>query len=110
MNIIERFIAPFRNPDTIHLFTEGYCYYFAKILQMRFTYPDYTPDIYYNPIDCHFACLIYGELWDINGPVCDDIIERGINQYKNWYKWTYYMEVEPLDAARVKWNCILKTY
>lgn len=106
---IDKFIAPFRKPELIDIFTNGYCYYFAQILSTRFNSFLWHPtDIYYNPIDCHFACLIGNKLWDINGAISDDIIEYQTNKFGHWYKWKYYIDWEPLDSERVIENCIIK--
>lgn len=106
---IDKFIAPFRKPELINIFTNGYCYYFAQILSTRFNSFLWHPtDIYYNPIDCHFACLIGNKLWDINGAISDDIIEYQTNKFGHWYKWKYYIDWEPLDSERVIENCIIK--
>lgn len=106
---IDKFIAPFRKPELIDIFTNGYCYYFAQILSTRFNSFLWHPtDIYYNPIDCHFACLIGNKLWDINGAISDDIIEYQTNKFGHWYKWKYYIDWEPLDSKRVIENCIIK--
>lgn len=106
---IEKFIAPFRKPEVIDTFTNGYCYYFAQILNIRFnSYLWHPAEIYYNPVDCYFACLIGNKLWDINGVISDDIIDYKTNIHDNWYRWSYYIDSELLDAERVVKNCIIK--
>lgn len=106
---IEKFIAPFRKPEVIDIFTNGYCYYFAKILKIRFnTFFWHPTELYYNPVDCHFACLVANKLWDINGVIFDDVIEYGTKKYGNWYNWFYYIDFEPKDSERVANNCIYK--
>lgn len=105
---IEKFIIPFQKPEIIDLFKNGYCYYFAKILKTRFCNFLWHPaEIYYNPIDCHFACLIGNKLWDVTGCI-SDIIDYGVDKYDNWYRWNYYIEIEPRDSERVVKNCIYK--
>lgn len=106
---IEKFIVPFRKKDIIDLFTTGYCYYFAKILAIRFDAFFWHPvELYYNPVDCHFACLIANKLWDINGAISNDIIEYKTNKHGNWYRWSYYVDFDLLDSDRVVKNCIVK--
>lgn len=106
---IDKFITPFRKSEVIDIFMNGYCYYFAKILSIRFnTFLWHPAEIYYNPIDCHFACLIGNKLWDINGEISDDIIDYGTNKHGDWYRWLYYVDFEPLDSERVVKNCIIK--
>lgn len=108
-NEVDEFIIPFKKPEIIDIFTNGYCFYFARILQTRFNdFSQYKAEIYYNPVDCHFACLIGGKLWDVNGLVMDDIIDYNTNHHMDWYKWDYYMDLEKSDSYRVFNNCILK--
>lgn len=97
MNEILDFIANFQSVQSIHIFTEGCCYWFAYILKGRF--PRAT--IIYNPVENHFAVRIKGCAYDITGKIKVD---------KNWYSWSRYQKLDPLDAGRVYKNCILKQY
>lgn len=50
--------------QVIECFTEGNCFWFAKVLAMEF-----AGEIYYDPIVGHFATMINGVLYDITGAV-----------------------------------------
>ena len=71
-NILQ-FIKRFSDfgPQVVDCFTEGNCYWFARILAIEF-----VGTIYYNPIVGHFATMIGGVLYDITGVVenTDDFI------------------------------------
>lgn len=60
------FITHFSNfgTEVIDCFTKGNCYWFARILQERF-----SGTIMYNPVDGHFATEIDGDLYDITGRI-----------------------------------------
>ena len=89
------FIKHFRNPGTIDVFTNGCCYWFAKILAERF-----DGMIMYNPIDNHFATYIKNILYDITGRIKMD---------NEWVDWDEYKLIDPLDSRRVIKYCINKT-
>lgn len=62
------------NPDAvIKLFTEGYCFEFAKMLERW--YPN--GDIYFDRKNCHYVFGIHTDeemtYWDITGRVYPDI-------------------------------------
>lgn len=65
MNILE-FILQIRKYDDSgsigELFTKGFCYYFAVILQERF-----GGEIVYEPIEGHFYCAIGNAYYDYYG-------------------------------------------
>ena len=46
---ILNFIKRFQNEGTIKAFTEGCCYWFAKILDDRFNFDEVMPKNYVNP-------------------------------------------------------------
>ena len=90
------FIKHFQNEGTIKTFTNGCCYWFAKILEQRYFWHG-GAKIYYNPIDNHFVCEVGGYFYDITGviPYNDNLVA-----------WDYYQRIEPLDGFRVEMNCI----
>ena len=67
-NEIQEFIRGFKRYDRsdvlIKTFLEGYCYYFAVILQERF-----GGEILYEPIEGHFITKIGCSYYDIRGDV-----------------------------------------
>lgn len=90
------FIKHFQTPETIKVFTQGCCYWFAKILHERFE----NSRIVYNPVSGHFACHYDGLIYDITGCLGGPT--------ENWFLWSVYQKVEPLDSERVRRYCILK--
>lgn len=97
---IEQFISKFRTPETVKVFTEGCCYWFAHILYTRFTMTHKNPEIWYNEVDGHFATKINGRLYDITGEIKD------VNN--KWVKWDDYLVNEPSYSMVVVKGCILK--
>ena len=75
-------------------FSFGNCYWFAKILQLRF-----GGNIYYSPVENHFITRINYNNYDING-------EYRPTEF--FYEWDNYQRIEPLDSARVIRDCINK--
>ena len=63
---ILQFIKRFSDfgPQVVDCFTEGNCYWFARILAIEF-----MGTIYYDPIVGHFATMIDGVMYDITGVV-----------------------------------------
>ena len=78
-NEILKFITDFRRFDKdntiIKTFTEGYCYYFAIILQERF-----GGQILYDPIAGHFITFINNKYYDITGDITE-IYKNNTNLY-----------------------------
>lgn len=93
---VEGFIANFKDKN---FYLNGFCYYFAVILQERFSQHREPREIWYNPVLNHFACDIDGVLFDVKGEVPFDT---------NWISWRNYREIEPLDSGRTEKYCILK--
>ena len=62
LQFIEKF-SDFGN-QVVECFTEGNCFWFAKVLAMEF-----DGVIYYDPIVGHFATMIDGVMYDITGAV-----------------------------------------
>jgi len=73
-------------------FSNGYCYWFAKILELRF-----GGVIYFNPIKVHFGTLIGNKIFDINGIISDG---------DEWFLWDDYQYIE--DTDMITNTCILK--
>ena len=97
-NPVIKFINDFKkiHPTEIEdVFSNGYCYWFAKILSERF----YNSKIYYLPIANHFITKIDNEYYDITGVYI-------LNEKP--YEWNKYQEFDYLDYKRVVKYCILK--
>lgn len=92
------FISHFSNSE--ELFTCGQCYYFMKILQIRFR-DQYICVQYYNPILNHFALCIDNSLYDATGLIEPD-------PTSSWLPWHDYIRIEPLGADRVYRDCVLQ--
>lgn len=83
-----------------NVFTCGYCYHFANILENLF-----NGEIMYNPIDNHFAFmdLQHHFLWDINGKI------NNANLFTNcWYNWENYQIEDPIESKRIMEQCAYK--
>lgn len=97
---ILNFIKRFQNEGTIKTFTQGCCYWFAKILDDRFNFDRPEVNIYYNAIDNHFATLIELHLYDITGDLGD------IRELSGWEDWWTFMEKDELVTERIFRDCI----
>lgn len=73
---------------------DGNCYYFAVILQTRF-----SGDIYYDVVNGHFVACIKDKLYDWTGEVEED--EDSV--YVKWKDFAYYDEYR---AERIIRDCI----
>lgn len=91
------FIKKFQNEGTIKTFTEGCCFWFAKILNERFCFDSLEECIMYHPIDNHFATWIDGRLYDITGE---------IPLTPEWQWWHEYMFEDELVTERIFRDCI----
>ncbi len=90
-NEIEEFInRRFQNKDN---WLSGNCYYFALILKERF-----NGEIYYDPIDGHFMCLIDGFFYDWTGKLN---IEK-----ERLIEWSTYSAADCLHYLHIKEDCI----
>ena len=92
--MINTFINNFKksNPQAIEkAFTEGNCYWFAKILQTQF-----GGAIIYCPTKNHFAFLSKGKAYDITGEISKEGFEN----------WPLYSRFEPIEAARIIKQCV----
>ena len=100
---ILNFIKRFQNEGTIKTFTQGCCYWFAKIRDGRFNCDDIynlEHNIYYNEIDNHFATLIDDHLYDITGDL------GNIKDLSKWERWYDFMEKDSLLTERIYRDCI----
>lgn len=76
---ILKFIKEFQTPETIQLFTNKCCYWFAQILINRF-----GGEIWYSDVNCHFYAAIHvtpnkRQLFDIEGLCLDSTAEPFTN-------------------------------
>lgn len=91
---ILKFIFNFKRKMTQEvedIFMNGNCYWFAKILQIRF-----SGDIYFNPDAVHFATMIGDNLYDISGLVTEST---------EWYNWDEFCVTNDVNATIQ--SCIL---
>lgn len=91
------FIAHFQRPDTIEVFTNGMCYWFAVILLERF-----GGDILYDMEIGHFVCDVGGRLYDVTG----DVTERIGNS--SLVCWDFLPEHDNLLYERLMRDCVRK--
>lgn len=97
--IVKDFIIDFKemHPKEIEdVFLHGYCYWFAKILELRF-----EGTIYYLPIDNHFITKIGNNFYDIRGKL------NG-NQFNPCVNWEEYQLIDELEVSRIYRDCIRK--
>lgn len=96
MNRVCDFLTRFHTSENIDVvFTEGCCYWFAKILYDRFAD---TPDIMlmYDEVQNHFGTRINGAVYDITGDVS--------NKY-DWKPWNVVSDT--LLRERIIRDCIM---
>lgn len=97
---VNEFNAHFDGCEDSFLF--GNCYWYARILQERFS-AWFPTEIMYNQVANHFCCRIETAAGcfyaDMSG-----VFATG--QSDGWVLWKDYITVEPLDAARVYRDCI----
>jgi len=103
-SVILNFIKRFQNEGTIKTFTQGCCYWFAKILDERFNSDIPDSGIWYNEINNHFATLIGLHLYDITGDLGYIVNNQ---ELENWCSWEDYLAAgDELNANRVIRDCI----
>ena len=101
-SIILKFINDFKSShieEITDLFMNGYCYYFAKILDERF---NHYGKIIYIPLYNHFCYKVYNRYYDITGVIEDK------NKLKDAIEWDIYKEKYKIEANRIIRDCILK--
>ena len=97
-NEVLDFINKFKASNPVEIeknFLYGNCYWFAKILELRF-----NGVIIYYPVENHFVTRIENIEYDISG-IVDYKDSRG-------YNWNNYIRYDKLDYYRVVINCIEK--
>lgn len=95
LDFIKRFTQNGKNQGTIDSFTNGCCYWFAKILSERFR--KRNPKLMYDQVENHFGCRIGDIIYDITGDVTD--------KYK-WETWGSVRREDELLAKRINRDCI----
>ena len=99
---VEEFINEFKSShkeEIEELFTTGYCYYFAVIMDARFFQGGF---ITYIPIYNHFCYSIYGKLFDIKGEITDK------EMIKLAEPWEQYKLKDNKETNRLLRDCIIK--
>lgn len=96
LNFISKFTDNNKRKEVIECFTQGCCYWFAKILLLRFN----SGNIVYDGIDGHFGYFnkLTKCVYDITGDVT--------NIYK-WQDWTSLNQEDSSRSQRIIHNCIL---
>lgn len=77
-------------------FLEGYCYWFALILIIRFG----GGTLMYDEVANHFTARINGELYDVRGKVSE--------LYPDAIEWSIFRKADPKHAERIVADCIMK--
>lgn len=95
LSYIDGFRSFDKSGDIERLFTQGYCYQFARLLEDRFE----DACIQYEPTWGHFVTEIDGRLYDIRG----DVTEL-YDDTKEWYSEEYCFEFDSIVEG-----CMLKT-
>ena len=91
MKCINKFISEFHG-DSVEVFTQRCCYWFAYILAERF-----GGRIKYDPINGHFATQVGGSIYDIQGEIEDP---------RMWIDWETYND--ELHKSRITRDCVNK--
>lgn len=102
MDSIVKFIEEFKRmheKEIEDVFMNGYCYYFAIILDERYFH---SGTIMYIPIYNHFCYKIYGDLYDITGLIKNE------EYIKLATPWEDYQKKDYLETSRLYMDCILK--
>lgn len=94
-NFIDRFTRSGFRTEVVDCFSNGCCYWFAKILESRF-YLD-TAVVMYDQVENHFGCMINGRVYDITGDVTDDY---------NWDIWDKIFHEDISLYHRIVRDCI----
>ena len=96
IRFIGRFTDNGKRTEVIDAFMNGCCYWFALILERRFTY-FYDATIVYDQIDNHFGCEIDGEVYDITGVVTGE---------RQWVSWRSVYKSDANLAEYIRRDCI----
>ena len=93
LDFISRFQNYNENGEVTQTFTNGCCFWFAKILTDRFP----EGKIVYNPVANHFAAELWARYYDITGEIQD------ITGYSYW---AWYQHYDPIHYDRLTQQCI----
>ena len=74
---------------------EGNCYYFARILKMRF-----KGEIWYDLVNCHFLFRYFDDFYDWTGLRSEYDFGQP-ETVKNLVKWSSYKKQDPVHYARI---------
>ncbi len=78
LGFISRFTRGGQRQEVTEAFTQGCCYWFAKVLELRF-----GGVIVYDPVNNHFATQIGHRVYDITGDVTEGFVSP-------WTAWSTY--------------------
>ena len=92
------FIRQFQKPDTMDVFSNGMCYWFAEILKTRFP----GGYILYNNIINHYTYYYDGIQYDIKGA-------HPMLAYSGEATWEDFKDLDDLLTCRLYRDCINKT-
>lgn len=95
-SFIEKFLPFGSASKTVDTFTNGCCYWFAVILQVRFNSDDAT--LMYDEIANHFGTRINDRVYDITGDVTD--------QY-DWQTWDEFSVKDDALVSRIIRDCMI---
>lgn len=95
---IDRFTDHGRKQEVIDTFSNGCCYWFAKILTERFRNDTPYCWLVYDDVANHWGAQIDGRVYDITGDV---------SYLYNWRKWDIVMWEDELLTERLFRDCIL---
>lgn len=95
LQFISRFTGDGQWAQVIHTFTCGCCYWFARILEERFS-TVYETEILYDAVMNHFAVRIAGRVYDIRGDVTDGY---------NWEPWSEFPD--EIQQKRIIRDCVM---
>lgn len=97
LNFINQFTKNGTRKEVIDCFSNGCCFWFAKVLYERFYDFANRPKFVYDRIVGHFGCKINNHIYDITGDVTNDY---------NWTSWNSILSTEPKRANRIMKDCI----
>lgn len=94
----DRFTGNGTRQEVINTFSNGCCYWFAKILTERFRSDTPYCWLMYDEVANHWGAHIEGHVFDITGDVTYSY---------NWRKWDIVMYEDELLTERLFRDCIL---
>lgn len=99
LDFIDEFNSTEGKKQIVECFTCGMSFWFAYVLNGRFTMGAAKTEIMYDNTENHFGCQIDSEVYDITGIVT--------NQY-NWIPWIDLWKIDPTHANNILKDCVLK--